>query len=110
MHLRQKVWVSTYNANIAYTSYDMDLLISMMEKSDKQGENYTREEAWEITSFCSLFSDYAYQLNREELLRLYQDKDLHIFIDWVNAQYPWRPDAAYVSTLTNQLKSTDLKK
>jgi len=104
-----KEWLSNYKANRAYTSYDLVQLMNLME-SDQGHQDYTKDEAWEITAFCSLFSDYAYQLDREDLLRLYQDKDLHVFIDWVNAQYLWKPDVAYLAELTQQLEHSGFEK
>ncbi|GEM_PF-1461701 len=105
-----KEWVSAYKANRAYVSYDIELLIGLMEVSDKRPENYTKAAAVELTDFCHLFSDYAYQLNQQEWVRLYQDKDLHVFIDWVHARYLWKPDAAYLAALTDQLKHIDFEK
>ncbi len=104
-----KEWLSAYKANKAYTSYNLDQLMSLME-SDRAPQDYTKDEAWEITDFCNLFSDYAYQLKREDLIQLYRDKDLHVFIDWVNAQYLWKPDVAYLAKLTQQLEHSGFEK
>lgn len=104
---KTRAWARDYKANRSYTSYDIEELITLMENSDKPLENYTKEEAIETSTFCSLFSDYAYQLKQEELIRLYHDEDLAVFQDWVNAQYLWKPDEDYLAALTDQLKKID---
>lgn len=106
---KTRAWARDYKANRAYTSYDIEQLITLMENSDKPLENYTKEEAIETSTFCSLFSDYACQLKQEELIRLYHNEDLAIFQDWVNAQYLWKPDEGYLAALTDQLRKINDK-
>ncbi|WP_286776772.1 hypothetical protein [Sphingobacterium sp. UBA2074] len=104
-NLHSKKWALLFKGKMAYKIYDLGRLSTIM-KHWKIIYDIRLDEAMEIIDFCNLFSDYAYQINSDDLIALYENKDLNILLDWVNATYFWKTsDEKYLAELRYRMEN-----
>lgn len=109
-YFNTKKWAEEYRNNRAYTSYDLFSINSFLNEVNSV-EEYEEENAKDLISFISLFSDYAYQLNNSRYLKLYKEDNLEIFRDYLNLRFFWKTaEDSYVSELNEKIRNLNFLK
>jgi len=107
-----KKWVKTYKANKAYVTYNFLYLLDFISEKDiiDANEEYA-DKAISIIDFFNLFSDYSQQTNRKDLLKLCQDNDINILIDYLYMTFFWRASKeSCKEKLNKKIKKLDFLK
>ncbi len=105
-----KSWANSYKGSRAYITYDFASLINFLDEVNTIGD-YEKKSAMMVINFCNFFSDYAFQVNRQDLLNLYREDNLGVLIASLNIMFFWEvPNSSYKSELEGRLSKFDILK
>jgi len=105
-----KRWAHEYRSNKAYVTYNIGAMLGMINDVE-DFKTCDRELASAIINFRNLFSDYAYQVDRKDLLDIHDEVNLNIFIEWVNVSFFWdHPSEDHETEFEKQLVNLDFNK
>ena len=72
----------------AYTYYNLDHVIHAAALPNLL-KDMKPKDGIEVVNFINIFNDYAKQVDNEDLLKCYEDKNVSTFFDYVYDNYVW---------------------
>ncbi|MCB0515045.1 MAG: hypothetical protein R2798_09515 [Chitinophagales bacterium] len=86
------LWLEKHSYIRSYTTYDFDLILTLLKKQNFSLANCTKPEICDLLDFRNLFSDYVIQINSQKYLKILDNKVQHIFFDFACAHCLWSND------------------